>query len=114
MLQYIYLFHYRPLQNTSNGSPLLPDVPFYDSFWLYSFYLILKAFVYGIDSKDFQATMNKAPMHQHYEASDYGAYEFDPEVDFTQVSSLSELLATSPFYVLHVLFVYFKFLTLVS
>ncbi|KAI5602300.1 hypothetical protein BDE02_01G146900 [Populus trichocarpa] len=28
--------------------------------------------------------MNKAPMHQHYEASDYGAYEFDPEVDFTQ------------------------------
>ncbi|KAI5602302.1 hypothetical protein BDE02_01G146900 [Populus trichocarpa] len=31
-----------------------------------------------------EATMNKAPMHQHYEASDYGAYEFDPEVDFTQ------------------------------
>jgi len=75
----------------------MPDVPFCDSFWLYSFYLILKAFVYGIDSKDFQATMNKTPTYQHYEASDYGAYEFDPEVDFTQVSSLSELLATSPF-----------------
>jgi len=41
--------------------------------------------------------MNKTPTYQHYEASDYGAYEFDPEVDFTQVSSLSELLATSPF-----------------
>ncbi|KAJ6715020.1 hypothetical protein OIU85_026518 [Salix viminalis] len=28
--------------------------------------------------------MNKAPMYHHYEASDYGAYEFDPEVDFTK------------------------------
>ena len=91
MLQYIYIYTHPPLQNTINGSPLLPGVPFCDSFLLFSFYLILKAFVYVIDSKDFQATMNKAPMYHHYEASDYGAYEFDPEVDFTQVSTLSEL-----------------------
>uniref|UniRef100_A0A6N2K4Y4 Uncharacterized protein n=1 Tax=Salix viminalis TaxID=40686 RepID=A0A6N2K4Y4_SALVM len=45
-----------------------------------------RAFVYVIDSKDFQATMNKAPMYHHYEASDYGAYEFDPEVDFTKLT----------------------------
>ncbi|CAK7356436.1 unnamed protein product [Dovyalis caffra] len=29
-------------------------------------------------------TMNKAPIYQNYEASNYGAYEFDPQVDFTQ------------------------------
>ncbi|KAL3598583.1 hypothetical protein D5086_006501 [Populus alba] len=40
--------------------------------------------VYVTDSKDFQANMNNSPMYQNYEASDHGAYEFDPQVDFTQ------------------------------